>query len=235
MPITLLPPVQHALVIGAHPDDPEFFCAGTVAQWVAQGVTVGYVVVTSGDKGQPDDWHDSRPFPQVREDEQRAAAAVLGVQDVTFLRWPDGEVFDTLELRERLTAEIRRFRPDVVLTHDPFTRLYRQHPDHRATGAAALAAAFPASRLGTFFPNHLAAGLQPHIVRWAMLFGSDQPNTFVDIHEVFPKKLEALRCHVSQLGAFPGGLEQRIRLRAQEAGRTAGLDLAEAFLLVELE
>jgi LmbE family N-acetylglucosaminyl deacetylase len=223
------------LVVGAHPDDPEFFCAGTVARWVAAGTAVHYVVVTSGDKGRPENWDDMRSFATIREAEQLAAAELLGVHGVTFLRLPDGEVFDTLALRAQLTAEIRRFRPDLLLTHDPLTRLYRQHPDHRAVGAAALAAAFPASRLATFFPEQLAAGLRPHVVRAALLFGSDRPDTFVDIAPTFERKLAALRCHASQASAFPGGMESRVRTRAAEAGAPAGLALAEAFLWVDLE
>ncbi len=229
------PSFERILIVGAHPDDPEFFCAGTVAQWVARGALVHYVVVTSGDKGIPDDWSAERSFGEVREEEQLAAARSLGVQGVTFLRLPDGEVFDSLPLRQQLTAEIRRFRPDILLTHDPLTRLYRQHPDHRAVGAAALAAAFPASRLASYFPEHQAAGLRPHVVPVAWLFGTDVPDTFIDIAAVFERKLEALRCHRSQFGAFPGGLETRIRTRAAEAGALAGLDLAEAFRWVDLE
>mgnify|MGYP001164749573 FL=1 len=229
------PPAERVLIVGAHPDAPEFFCAGTVARWVAAGTIVHYVVVTSGDKGQPADWNENESFAAVREAEQLAAAQLLGVQGVTFLRLPDGEVFDTLTLRAQLTAEIRRFRPDIVLTHDPFTRLYRQHPDHRAVGAAALAAAFPASRLATFFPEQLAAGLQPHVVRTALLFGTERPDTFVDIAPVLERKLAALRCHVSQASAFPGGLETRVRSRAREAATPVGLEFAEAFLWVDLE
>ncbi|MFN3337358.1 MAG: PIG-L deacetylase family protein [Thermomicrobium sp.] len=229
------PTAERVLIIGAHPDDPEFFCAGTVARWVAAGTTVHYVIVTSGDKGTPEDWAAHQSFAEVREAEQLAAARELGVQGVTFLRLPDGEVFDSLALRAQLTAEIRRFRPDIVVTHDPLTRLYRQHPDHRAVGAAALAAAFPASRLATFFPEQRAAGLKPHVVQIVLLFGSDHPDTFVDIAPVFERKLAALRCHTSQLGAFPGGMETRVRSRAREAGALVGLELAEAFLWVDLE
>lgn len=164
-----LPDSRRVLIVGAHPDDPDFFCAGTVARWTDAGVVVRYVVVTSGDKGQPPEWDRPEGFTQVREAEQEASARLLGVEGVTFLRFTDGEVFDTLELRERLTAEIRRFRPDLLLTHDPLTRLYRQHPDHRAVGAAALAAAFPACRLATFFPEHLKQDLRPHVVPRAAL------------------------------------------------------------------
>ncbi|HET9017005.1 MAG TPA: PIG-L deacetylase family protein, partial [Thermomicrobiaceae bacterium] len=206
-----LPRANRILIVGAHPDDPDFFCAGSVARWAAAGAAVAYVVVTSGDKGNPDPERDPELFMAVREAEQVAAARLLGVEDVAFLRVPDGEVFDTLALRERLTAEIRRFRPDVIVTHDPLTRLYRQHPDHRATGAAALAAAFPSCRLATFFPEQARLGLEPHVVASALLFASDRPDTFVDIAPVFDRKVAALEQHVSQASAFPGGLHDRVR------------------------
>ncbi|HUZ02474.1 MAG TPA: PIG-L deacetylase family protein [Thermomicrobiaceae bacterium] len=230
-----LPRANRVLIVGAHPDDPDFFCAGSVARWTATGSAVAYVVVTSGDKGNPDPTRDPELFMAVRETEQVAAARLLGVEDVTFLRVPDGEVFDTLELRGKLTAEIRRFRPDLIVTHDPLTRLYRQHPDHRAVGVTTLAAAFPSCRLATFFPEQVRLGLEPHVVGSALLFASDRPDTFVDIAPTFARKVAALEEHVSQVSAFPGGLHDRVRRRAAEAGAPAGLALAEAFLFVDLE
>lgn len=230
-----LPEASRILVVGAHPDDPDFACAGTVARWVAAGAEVAYVVVTSGDKGMPDPSLDPLVFTRVREAEQEASARLLGVSGVTFLRLIDGEVFDTLELRGKIVAEIRRFRPDLIVTHDPLTRLYRQHPDHRAVGFATMHAAFPSTRLATFFPEHAAAGLAPHSVGKALLFGSDKPDTFVDIAPVFDLKIETLLRHVSQTGAFPGGLHDRLRRRSAEAGAPAGLELAEAYLFVDLE
>ena len=230
-----LPVASRILVVGAHPDDPDFACAGTVARWIAAGSVVRYVVVTSGDKGMPDPSLDPLVFTRTREAEQEASARLLGVEGVTFLRLTDGEVCDTLDLRGRLAAEMRRFRPDMIVTHDPLTRLYRQHPDHRAVGFATLHAAFPSIRLATFFPEQAAAGLAPHSVGAVLLFGSDKPDTFVDIAPVFERKIEALQCHVSQVSAFPGGLDARIRMRAADAGAPAGLELAEAFLSVTLE
>ena len=223
------------MVVGAHPDDPDFACGGTVARWVAQGAAVSYVVVTSGDKGMPDPSLDPSVFTRTREAEQTASAKYLGVESVTFLRLIDGEVFDTLELRRRISVEIRRVRPDLIVTHDPLTRLYRQHPDHRATGFATIHAAFPSVRLATFFPEQAAAGLAPHSVGAMLLFGSERSDTFVDIAPVFDRKIEALQHHVSQASAFPGGLYQRVYQRAAEAGVPAGVDLAEAFLSVTLE
>lgn len=228
-----LPEATRVLVVGAHPDDPDFFCAGSVARWTAQGAAVHYLVVTSGDKGTPNLETDVNAFCRLREAEQAAAACVLGVEGVSFLRLTDGEVLDTLDLRGRITAEIRRFRPDLILTHDPLTRVYRMHPDHRAVGAAMLAAAFPSCRLPTFFPEQARAGLQPHVVNRALLFGSEQPDTFVDISAVFDRKVEALERHVSQVSTIQG-FRDRVRRRAEEAGRAGNVPLAEAFLLADL-
>jgi LmbE family N-acetylglucosaminyl deacetylase len=229
-----LPRAERVLVVGAHPDDPDFFCAGTVARWTDSGTAVWYLVVTLGQKGVLPGT-DPATFGRTRESEQRDAAKLLGVEGVTFLEHVDGEVFDTLELRGQITEVIRRFRPQLIATHDPLTRLYRQHPDHRAVGFAAMHAAFPASRLATFFPDQMDLGLQPHPVLGALLFGSDRPDTFVDIAPVFERKVAALQAHVSQTSAFPGGLHDRVRSRAEEAGREAGVALAEAFLSVVLE
>jgi LmbE family N-acetylglucosaminyl deacetylase len=193
------------------------------------------LLVTSGDKGMSDLSLDRQAFCRMREAEQEASARLLGVAGVTFLHQTDGEVFDTLELRALITAEIRRHRPDLLITHDPLSRLYRQHPDHRATGFAALHAAFPSVRLPTFFPEQAAAGLMPHVVRSALLFGTDRPDVFVDIAPVFDRKIAALEAHISQTTAFPGGLYHRIRRRAEELAAPADLALAEAFLFVDLE
>jgi len=233
--VSELPVTSRVMVVGAHPDDPDFACGGAVARWIAEGAAVSYVVVTSGDKGMPDPSLDPLVFTRTRESEQEASARLLGIEDVTFLRLIDGEVFDTLDLRRRLSAEIRRFRPDLVVTHDPLTRIYRQHPDHRAVGFATLNAVFPSIRLATFFPEQAASGLEPHHVGAMLLFGSERPDTFVDIGPVFERKIEALKCHVSQTSAFPGGLHERLRRRAAEAGAPAGIELAEAFLSVTLE
>lgn len=233
MPTLEIP--RRVLVVGAHPDDPDAFCGGAVAMWTDNGAAVWYVVVTSGDKGVPDPETDIKTFTDTREQEQLASAEYLGAEGVTFLRYTDGEVFDTLELRERITLEIRRFKPDLIVTHDPLTRLYRQHPDHRAVGFATIHSAFPSSRLTTFFPQHAAEGYQPHNVHRMLLFASDRPDTFVDIEPMIDRKLEALEMHVSQEAAFPGGVRTRMRQRAEEAGAQSGdLNLAESFLFVEL-
>jgi LmbE family N-acetylglucosaminyl deacetylase len=227
---------RRILFVGAHPDDPDAFAAGSVARWTASGALVRYLVVTSGDKGVPNEEiaHPHR-FMETRESEQRASAAYLGVEEVVYLRQTDGEVFDTLELRGQIVREIRRMKADLVITHDPLTRMLRQHPDHRAVGFATLAAVFPACRLASFFPEHAQAGLEPHSVHMLLLAGGDEPNLFIDIADTFEHKLEALQLHRSQFSAFVGGLRPRMEARARNMGAPVGLALAEAFTYAWLD
>jgi len=221
---------RSVLFVGAHPDDPDAMAGGTVARLVAAGARVRYLVVTSGDKGVPnEELADPRSFIERREAEQRASAAYLGVEEVVFLRQRDGEVFDTLELREKIVREIRRARAELVITHDPLTRMLRQHPDHRAVGFATLAAVFPSCRLASFFPEHQAEGLAPLDVHMLLLAGGDEANLRVDIAPTFERKVAALMLHESQVPAFVGGVRGRMEARARAMGVPAGLELAEAF------
>jgi LmbE family N-acetylglucosaminyl deacetylase len=227
---------KNVLIVGAHPDDPDAFAAGTVWRWTQAGARVRYLVVTSGDKGVPnEEIADPARFIAQRETEQRASAAYLGADEVIFLRERDGEVFDTLELRERIVREIRRMKADLVLTHDPLTRMFRQHPDHRAVGFATLAAVFPSCRLASFFPAHDAEGLEPHSVHMLLLAGGTETNMWIDIAGSFERKVEALELHGSQASAFVGGVRNRMGMRAAQMGEQAGLELAEAFTYVWLD
>ena len=220
---------KRALVIVAHPDDAEFLCAGSVARWVSEGWEVGYVLVTSGDKGSRDEEMTSERLAKIREEEQRAAAKVLGVSTCVFLGYPDGFVEDTAELRGELVREIRRFKPDVVVTWDPY-RIGHNHRAHRLTGQAALDAAYPLSRSHLYYPEQIAEGLEPHRAKEALLAGSDRANYHVDVSDFFRKKMKALRCHKSQLGRYPfSEVRKRVRQRMAEVGKEAGFKLAEAF------
>jgi LmbE family N-acetylglucosaminyl deacetylase len=224
------------LVVGAHPDDPDAWAGGVVARWTAAGARVRYLVVTSGDKGVPnDELADPSRFIAIREEEQRRSAALLGVEEVVYLHHRDGEVFDTLELRGQIVREIRRLKAELVVTHDPLTRMFRQHPDHRAVGFAALAATFPSCRLMSFFPEQAAEGLEPHSVHMLLLAGGDEPNLWVDIADTFERKVAALELHESQHSAFVGGLRFRMEKRAREMGAPAGLPLAESFTYAWLD
>ena len=208
-----------------HPDDIESWCAGTVAAFTARGARVTYLVLTSGDKGSPDPLADPREIAAVREAEQLAAATLLGVDEVTFLRYPDGEVSDSPELRHRIAAVIRRVRPDLLLTFDPW-QPYAFHRDHREGSAAALAAAYPLARRPGPLPGLTACG--PHAVRAAWLFLTDRPDRFVDISPPFEAKVAARVAHASQTGD-PAALAAAYRERAATTGAHVGLALAEAF------
>jgi len=190
---------------------------------------VGYVLVTSGDKGAHDPEMTSERLAAIREEEQRAAARALGVKECVFLGYPDGFVEDTAELRGRLVREIRRFRPDVAITWDPY-RLGHSHRDHRVSGQAALDALYPLSRSHLYYPEHLEEGLAPHRVGEVLLAGTDRPNYHVDVSDFFDKKVKALRCHKSQLARYPS---REVRKRMAEVGKEAGLKLAEAFHRIE--
>jgi len=220
---------RHALVIVAHPDDAEFLCGGTVARWCSEGWTVNYVLTTSGDMGSKDEGMTRKKLLAIREKEQRAAAKALGVHDCTFLRYPDGYVEDTVELRGKLVREIRRLKPDLVVTWDPFRRGFN-HRDHRLTGQAAVDAIYPLARNPLGYPEHLEEGLEVHRVNEVLLAGTDQPDYYVDVSKFLGKKIEALREHKSQIGeAPPKELQKRLRARMAEVGKEPGYKLAEAF------
>jgi len=196
-------PPRRVMVIMAHPDDPEFACAGTVARWAAQGTEVIYVLITSGDKGSDDPDMTREALMALREQEERAAARLLGVKEVVFLRYPDGELAPTLDLRRDLVREIRRYRPDAVVVPDPTRRFwdsgYINHSDHRVAGEVALDAIYPAAGNRRFFPELLAEGFLPHAVREVYVADSTEPNLTVDISATLDLKIAALKEHRSQL------------------------------------
>jgi len=223
----LLPPGgQSILVVIAHPDDAEFLCGGTIARLAQEGHDIHYLLVTRGDKGT--DSADVTParLAALREQEQRRAAEVLGVKHVTFLEgYADSEVEVTLALRSDLVLVIRQWKPDVVFTFDPWRR-NEVHPDHRAVGICTLDA-LACARVRLSFPEQLRDGLTPHRVRDIYYFSTDQPNHWVDISNVLDKKIEAMRCHESQMGNFDP--EAFARRRGSQAGIEHKYKYAEAF------
>jgi LmbE family N-acetylglucosaminyl deacetylase len=200
---------QSALVVVAHPDDAEFLVAGTAAKWAAAGAHVIYVIVTKGDKGSEDPEMTPSRLTAIRQEEQRAAARILGVRDVIFMGYEDGYLQHTLELRRDITRLIRSCRPEVVVTFDPTTRwfadIYPNHPDHRATGDATVDAVFPSARDRLTFPELMADGLEPHKVAQLWLGGSSNPNVWVDIADTLELKRQALMAHPSQLDESAAG------------------------------
>src|SRR5437588_3862892 len=185
--------IERALCIVAHPDDIEFFCAGTVLLMTRRGVTVDFVLATSGDKGTSDPGLDGPRLAAMREKEQLEAARMLGAQRVEFLRHRDAELMESLELRGELVREIRRSRPDVLLTFAP-TQPFRSHPDHRVVGRVALDAAWPCARDRLTYPD---AGL-PHETAEAWCFAGLSPRLIVDVSPVLEEKIEVRLRHESQ-------------------------------------
>jgi LmbE family N-acetylglucosaminyl deacetylase len=208
---------NRAMVIVAHPDDPEFFCGGTIALWCIKGTELSYLILTNGNKGSDDPEMTPEKLAAIRKEEQQAAADVLGVKRVIYFDEPDGELQATLSLRQRVVAKIRRHKPDVVIAQDPSRYFYEDryinHADHRAAGEVATDAVFPAARNRMYHPELLDFGLAPHVVKEVYLTGTEQPNCWVDISEVFDLKVKAIRCHASQVKGRED-LEERIRARS---------------------
>jgi LmbE family N-acetylglucosaminyl deacetylase len=203
------------LVVLAHPDDPEYYCGGTVARWCAEGRSVTYCLLTRGDKGADESAVDPASLARLREAEQRAAARLLGVREVIFLDHPDGYLVPDLNLRRDIVGIIRRVRADIVVTCDPTSFIpstsYLNHPDHRAAGQATLDAVFPAAGSGLFFPElEREQGLKPYTVGQVYVAGALHPNTTVDVTAYLDRKVAALREHKSQIQDLDG-LEARIR------------------------
>lgn len=209
----------YALIIAAHPDDPEFGAAGTVAKWTRDGKSVAYVICTDGEKGTSDRTLDPQELAKIRRDEQRAAAAVLGVRDVVFLHYPDQGLEETAAFRKDIVRWIRRFRPTVVLSSDPYRR-YLWHRDHRIVGQVVMDALFPYARDHLAYPDLLAEGLEPHKVKEAWFWAAEDINHREDISETFDLKIAALKCHASQWNEHPvkdirEWVEERFRKMAQ--------------------
>ncbi|MDR9451522.1 MAG: PIG-L deacetylase family protein [Acidimicrobiia bacterium] len=228
------------MTIGAHPDDAEFGAGGTLAGWTARGCEALVLVVTDGSKGTWDHTLDPSDLTQIRREEQHRAAAVLGVADTVMLDYPDGELEYTMALRAELCLWIRRFRPDVVLTHDPWRR-YMLHPDHRATGWAAIDAVV-AARDHLFFADQLTDGLTEHRPDALLLWAADEPDHWEDITSTFDQKVDALLCHSSQGTTTMGDahesadhrweFSERLRRWAAQQGKAVGLATAESFKIL---
>jgi LmbE family N-acetylglucosaminyl deacetylase len=232
---------ERALVVAAHPDDPEFGFGATVAKLARDGVEVSYVICTDGSQGGEDPDLPDEELTAVRYEEQRAAADLLGVRDVVFLGFRDGSLYPDLEVRRCITREIRRHRPDVVMTHYPVratgVRIGASHPDHIAVGEATMAAVYPDSRNPRAFPELLREGFQPHTVKEVWLPGFEDPDHFVDATGLVELKLQAIMRHKSQFQKerpTDWDPEKWIRERMREQGEKAGYEYAEAFKRLEV-
>jgi len=223
------------MVVTPHPDDAEYGVAGTVVRWTGQGRSVVYVVCTNGDKGTSDANMKPDKLTKIREQEQMAAAKLLGVREVIFLRHPDQGLEDTPAFRKEIVRLIREYQPKTVVTGDPYRR-YIWHRDHRITGQVTLDAIFPYARDSLAYPDLLQEGLKPHKVSEVLLWASEDPNYRSDITDTFDIKLAALRCHKSQVGDdLSPELMQWLTQRAKENAQGEDYELAEAFHRVEIK
>ena len=199
---TELEPVEKVLVVVAHPDDVDFGSAGTIAKWVSLGTQVAYCIVTDGDAGGFDLAIDRSKMPAIRHREQTNAANVVGVSDLTFLGYKDGELQATIGLRKDISRKIRQFRPDRVLCQSAernYERIYASHPDHLAAAEATLCAVYPDARNPFAFPELLVEGLEAWSVNDVVMQASPNPNSYTDITDFVDKKLAAILEHTSQM------------------------------------
>ena len=234
----LISPLERALVVISHPDDAEFGAGPTIAALTAAGARVDYVVTTDGSKGTEDPNVTPEQLASTRMAEQRAAADILGVTDIVHLGYPDGYLAPSLDLRRDITRQIRRFRPDLVITQNPQRRLdhnpFIGHPDHLATGEATLASVYPAARDHLNFPElWTEEHLEPWKVRQVLLTGVEEPNLWIDVADTFETGLASILAHVSQVE--PDEVSERMRERARQIGEPQGIGLAQAFLSIIIE
>jgi len=231
---------KSVLVVGAHPDDNDFGAGATVAKAARQGGKIIYLIATTGQRGSSDATMTAERLSAIRKKEQEEAAGALGVRAVHFLEYVDGELIPDIKLKEHVVIYIRRYRPDLVFTMDPSFFYFKNfgfvnHSDHRAIGEATLDACYPLARDLLSFPDHSRAGLSPHKVREVLLYSFDPGNAnfFVDVTDCYDIKIKALSLHKSQVPDIEQ-IEERMRDRAEAAGRLAGCKYAEAFVRLRL-
>ena len=231
--------IERILIVTAHPDDVDFGAAGTVATWTKAGYAVTYCVVTNGDAGGFDPAVPRSEIAGIRQAEQRAAAAEVGVTDVRFLGYPDGRVTPSLELRRDISRVIREVRPQRLLTQSPqrnYQRIYASHPDHLAVGEATLCAVYPDARNPFAHPELAEEGYDAWTVPETWLMAAPGAEHVVDVTDVYERKLAALHRHVSQLPGVRDDLDTMLRgwlgMNASAAGLPEGR-LAEAFQVLD--
>ena len=233
-----------AMVVVAHEDDAEFGCAGTVALWVREGWDIYYVICADGGSGGSDTATDVSPAArqrvvETRKQEQRNAGVALGLKDVYFLGYPDGQLEPSLEMRRDIVRLLRQHKPSRVFCQSPdrsWTPTYiiqMHHRDHLAAGRATLEAIYPASQNPWDFPELMQEGLKPHKVSEVYVMGAPTQNVAIDITPVIEIKMQAIRAHVSQFENGTIEVEQMIREFGTEMGKKYGYEYAEEFHLVK--
>ena len=222
---------RKVLVITPHPDDADFWCAGTIAKWIGDGATVRYVLCTDGGKGTTDPNVSSDELSKIREQEQADAVEILGVQELVMLHHPDGFLEDDHEFRRELVRQIRQVQPDVVLCPEPYRKNLAWHRDHRIAGQVTLDAVFPCARDHLHFVELWRdEGLEPHKTAAILFWGTEQPDTTIDITKSLAVKTKAVAAHKSQMGGrYPKEVEDFIRERAQPSEGGSGFEYVEAF------
>ena len=227
---------ESAMAIVAHPDDIEFSCSGLLARWAKAGARISYVLCTSGEVGIAEPGMTKGQAAEIREEEQRAAAEIVGATEVVFLGEPDGMLQATIELRKRLVYEIRRFRPEVVITGDPTIVWagddYINHPDHRAAATAALDATFPAAGQPNLFEELEAEGVTAHKPRKVYVTSWGEAELFINITETIDQKVASLRAHKSQMKDWDP--EREIKAWAAERAKGKEMEYAEGYRVVTL-
>jgi LmbE family N-acetylglucosaminyl deacetylase len=239
----LLNEVTSALAVFAHPDDAEWMFGGTVARLTANGAEVNYVVCTDGSNGTIDTSSKPADVAATRAAELRAAADVLGVKEIVFLGYRNDELEVTRDLRRDIVRQIRRFRPEVILTMTP-QRLPDApvdilHADHMAASEAALVAAYPESYMPLIYPDLLEEGLDPYRVTEVWTSAFREADLYVDVTDQVDTKMTAIMCHKSQNGSARDDadwmLEHKVGPAMVEAGKRIGCRYAERYLRVPIK
>ncbi|MBI2337682.1 PIG-L family deacetylase [Candidatus Daviesbacteria bacterium] len=228
------------LAVGAHPDDIDISCAGTVAKYIAEGTEVYYLVLTNGSKGSENLKISTKVLIKLRKKEQQKSADFLGVKKVFFLNFVDGELQNTPALRKQIVKIIRRVKPTTVICWDP-TLFYDEtlnmvnHPDHRIGAEAVIDSVYPFARNARTFPELLKEGLKPHVVEELLIFNFSKANYFVDISKTIGKKIEAISCHKSQFADI-AKFAERIKMMTGLMGQKAKppVQYAEGFIQIIL-
>lgn len=209
---------KRVLFVTAHPDDVDVMFAGTIAKLRENKIEVFVVVVTNGARGSRNNKISESKLAKERIIEQTNALKAVGVDKNNFvtLNYKDGEAENNMVLIGKISYYIRKFKPDLVATHDP-QNVYNSegssghinHKDHRVTGISTLDAVYPFSRDLSFFPEHSKKGIMPHTVKEVLLMGDK--NVQIDITSVIEKKKKALLSHKSQFN--PKGVEEMLKWR----------------------
>lgn len=229
--------VQRILVVTAHPDDVDFGAAGTVTQWTTSGIAVTYCIITDGNAGGFDESVSRAEMATIRQNEQRAAGRAVGVEDVVFLGYQDGQLTTSIDLRRDISRVIRQVKPQRILCQSPqrnWDHIQASHPDHLAAGEAALCAVYPDSRNPFAHPTLLEEGLRPHVVDEVWLMAHPDAETAVDVTDTFDAKMAALHAHESQVGHV-GDLDGFVREWLTRTAENAHLPtgrLAEVFKVI---